>query len=47
MKEVEKGSGIDEFGAFVGILKGYKARPMEKLVSFVRERIEDSTMALP
>lgn len=43
MKEVENGSRAEEeLVDFVGILKGYKARPMVKVEeSFVRLRIED------
>lgn len=47
MKEVEKGRGVEELACFVGILEGYKARPMEKVVSSVTPRTEDWTVALP
>ena len=47
MKEVEKGKTVEELEFFVGILDGYRARPIEKLVWFVRARTEDSTVALP
>ncbi|PON49674.1 hypothetical protein PanWU01x14_228380, partial [Parasponia andersonii] len=49
MKEVEKGSTkAEEFEGFVATLKGYRARPMEKVVvSFVRLRTEDSMAASP
>lgn len=47
MKEVEKGMGVEELVGFVGILEGYKARPMEKVVSSVMLRIEELMAALP
>lgn len=47
MKDVEKGSGVDELGCFVATFEGYKARPIEKVVSFVRARIEFSILAWP
>lgn len=47
MKEVEKGRTREEFGAFVGILNGRRARPIVKEVSFVSVRILDSTVAPP
>jgi hypothetical protein len=47
MKEVEKGRGVEESVGFVGILEGYKARPMEKEVSSVMPRIEELMVALP
>jgi hypothetical protein len=47
MKEVEKGMGVEELMGFVGILEGYKARPMEKVVSLVMLRIEELMAASP
>ena len=47
MKDVEKESISDEFDDFTGIFKGYKARPIEKVDSFVMERIEESIVASP
>ena len=47
IKEVEKGSTSEELGFFVTILDGYKERPIEKVVSFVKVRIRDSIVALP
>ena len=47
MKEVEKEMGVEELVGFVGILEGYKARPMEKVVSSVMLRIEELMVALP
>lgn len=44
MKEVEKERDVEEF---VRILEGYKARPMEKVVSSVTARMEDWTVAFP
>jgi hypothetical protein len=47
IKEVEKGMGVEELVGFVGIFEGYKARPMEKVVSSVTLRIEELMVALP
>lgn len=48
---MKKGSGEEdedeEEEFFVGIFDGYKARPMEKVVSLVREMMEDSRVVLP
>lgn len=46
MKEVKKGSGVDKLDCFVGIFEWYKARPIEKAVLLVRERIESWIVAL-
>lgn len=47
MKEVEKERREEDFVDVVGILEGYKARPMEKEVSSVTPRMEDWMVALP
>lgn len=49
MKEVENESSLEEeFVGFVGILKGYSARPIEKVKeSSVRLRMEDWVVAFP
>lgn len=47
MKEVEKERREEDFVDVVGILEGYKARPMEKEVSSVTLRMEDWMVALP
>lgn len=47
MKEVEKERREEDFVDVVGILEGYKARPMEKEVSSATPRMEDWMVALP
>lgn len=47
MKEVEKGRGAEELADFAGILEGYNARPIEKVVSSVMARMEDWMAELP
>lgn len=47
MKEVEKERREEDLVDVVGILEGYKARPMEKEVSSVTPRMEDWMVALP
>lgn len=48
IKEEKNGKTVDElFGAFVGILEGRSALPMEKLVEWVRVRTEELIDATP
>lgn len=47
MKEVEKERREEDLVDVVGILEGYKARPIEKEVSSVTPRMEDWMVALP
>lgn len=48
IKEEKNGKTVDElFGAFVGILEGRSALPMEKLVEWVRVRTEELIVATP